>query len=171
MDVKTVRSVGWTKRSVAASIVAAMDEHQRQIGQRVAELREKRDWGQPELSQHSGVSIKTISRIENGHVEGRRDTLRAIAAALGISRAELEGSPPAPLGLGAELPELATHEDVDRLEAKVDAALVLLRRLEAVALQEPPGGLGQIARGSEPTPPHHEQEHSPEEEDDQRDTG
>lgn len=101
-----------------------MEDHQRQIGQRVVKLREARDWGQPELSKASGISIKTISRIENGHVEGRRDTLRAIAKALEVSRGELEGTPPAPLGLGApEDVPLATQDDIDRLEDKLDRLL------------------------------------------------
>lgn len=121
--------MGWTRRSVAASIVAAMEDHQRRIGQRVVELREAKDWGQPELATASGISIKTISRIENGHVEGRRHTLRSIAKALDVTRADLEGEAPAPLGLDVgpaqmpELPEIATRDDVDKLDAKLDALL------------------------------------------------
>jgi transcriptional regulator with XRE-family HTH domain len=105
-----------------------MEDHQRRIGQRIVELREARDWGQPELAAASRISVKTISRLENGHVEGRRHTLRSIAVALDVTRADLEGEPPAPLGLGVDdqlpaLPEVATRDDVDRIDAKLDALL------------------------------------------------
>lgn len=127
-----------------------MEEHQRRIGQRVIELREARDWGQPELSQASGVSIKTISRIENGHVEGRRDTLRSIAEALGVTRAELEGFPPAPLALDARDPEPpATQADIDRIEAKLDR---IIRRLGVDDYPDPPADLVNRPRDPKPKP-------------------
>lgn len=60
-------------------------------GARLREARLRKVWTQVELSAESGVPIVTISRIENGHVEGapRQSTLRKLAGALDVEPAWL----------------------------------------------------------------------------------
>ena len=57
---------------------------------RVKELREGRGWTQSELSGRSGITVVTVSRIENGHTKGIDfETLDALATALQVHPAAL----------------------------------------------------------------------------------
>lgn len=108
--------MGWTKRSAAVSVLLAMEEHQREAGRRALAIRERLLLSQEDVAQKTGLSVKTISRYENGRHEGRRDTSRRIAEALGVPVEELVGEPPAPLGLGQET-------QLDRIEAMLNEIL------------------------------------------------
>jgi transcriptional regulator with XRE-family HTH domain len=55
-------------------------------------LREKLNLTQDELSEKSGVSVRTIQRIEAGQVPSGY-TLKALAKSLGVSEAELRDTP------------------------------------------------------------------------------
>ena len=59
------------------------------IGQNIQRTREERAYGQAELAREAGLSASTLWRIEHGEREPRGKTLRAIAAALGITIGEL----------------------------------------------------------------------------------
>jgi transcriptional regulator with XRE-family HTH domain len=132
--------MGWTRQNAAVSVLLAMDEHRREAGRRLAQLRDSRGWSQEELAYKAGVSTKTVSRFENGRHDGRRSTIKKFADALEVSEAQLVGPPPNPLGLGQRTPEdqeLATlvtalRREVERLSAQVDR---LMQRDE-----EPPAG-------------------------------
>lgn len=117
-EVKQVPALGWTRRSAAVSIVLAMEEHRKEVALRLTALREARGLTQEELAYAAGVSNKTISRLENGRNEPELDTLRKLAKALDAEVREIQGDPPAPLGLGVT--------QLDRVEAKLDAILELL---------------------------------------------
>jgi transcriptional regulator with XRE-family HTH domain len=56
---------------------------------RLKELREEAMMTVRELSERSGVSEDTITKIENGHRKGRGVTLRKLAKALGTTYDEL----------------------------------------------------------------------------------
>jgi transcriptional regulator with XRE-family HTH domain len=101
MPVKEDRSVGWTRRSAAVTVLLAMEEHRKRAGLRLVQLREARGWNQEDLAHASGLSVKTISRFENGRHDGRRSTVRYLAEGLGVEESEIVGEPPTPLGLGA----------------------------------------------------------------------
>jgi transcriptional regulator with XRE-family HTH domain len=53
-------------------VLIALEEHRRQIGARIAELREARGLSQEQLAHEAEVSVKTISRELLDHV-GRQD--------------------------------------------------------------------------------------------------
>ncbi len=55
---------------------------------RVRELRLARGWSQAELAERSGLSIRTIQRIETGASPGL-ESLRNLAAVLGVEVADL----------------------------------------------------------------------------------
>lgn len=56
---------------------------------RLASLREARGLTQEQLAAASGVSRVQISRLERGHFAPRMDSLQRLAAALGVSIAQL----------------------------------------------------------------------------------
>lgn len=111
--------MGWTRRSGAASLLLVLDVQRREVGRRIVRLREQKGWGQEDLAHAAEVSVKTISRIENGRHESRNNTVERIAKALDVDKDDLWPKP-APLGLGAEDPY---REQLDRIEQ----ALVALR--------------------------------------------
>lgn len=117
-----VQSMGWTRRNVGVTVLLAMEEHRKQAGQRLAQLRDAKGWSQEDLSRETGLSVKTISRFENGRHDGRRDTIRRIVEAVGVSEADLVGQPPDPLGLGEP-------SQLDRIEGVLTD---LLERVEAL---------------------------------------
>ena len=53
------------------------------------ELREDRLWTQKDLADRAGVSNKTIVGLERGGVRPHRETIRKLAAALGVSPRDL----------------------------------------------------------------------------------
>ena len=59
------------------------------LGTRVKEIRTKRGLSQEQLAEASGLSLRTIQRIENGETLPRGDTLIRLAASLQISPQEL----------------------------------------------------------------------------------
>lgn len=113
--VKLVPPMVWTRRSVAVSMTVALEEHRREIGQRLAALRESRGLTQDELAHQAGVSEKTVSRLENGRNDPELDTLRKFAKALKVELRDLQGEQPVPLGLG--------ETQLDRIEKKLSELL------------------------------------------------
>ncbi len=124
---------------------------------RLKELREEAMMTVRELSERSGVSEDTITKIENGHRKGRSMTLRKLAKALGVrpyqlspeqfeQGAESEILPQDELfGSGmanANLPE-NTIEDARiayLLEAAIGRAYDVMRAIERPAEKPPPQG-------------------------------
>lgn len=56
----------------------------------IKEIREGRKILQADLAIQAGISVKTLSRIENGY-SVNRGTLKLIAAALGVDVTEISG--------------------------------------------------------------------------------
>jgi transcriptional regulator with XRE-family HTH domain len=54
----------------------------------VRELREQAGWNQAELAVRAGVSVSSVSRIENGR-KPNKGTLKLIANALGVDVSEI----------------------------------------------------------------------------------
>ena len=55
----------------------------------VKSLRKRNGFSQEELAETSGLSLRTIQRIENGETESRGDTLKRLANALNVTPDEL----------------------------------------------------------------------------------
>jgi transcriptional regulator with XRE-family HTH domain len=62
-----------------------MDLTTSQIGERIKNLRRKRSWTLQYLCQRSGVSVSTLSKLENGQVATSFDTLLKVAHGLETS--------------------------------------------------------------------------------------
>jgi transcriptional regulator with XRE-family HTH domain len=56
---------------------------------RIKELRTRRGFSQEELSERTGLSLRTIQRIENGETEPRGDSLKRLAQAFDVAPDEL----------------------------------------------------------------------------------
>lgn len=79
------------------------------IGDSLRWFRERRGWNQTELAEAAGISLKTVSRIEN-HGNFERTTLEALAGALGESLEALERFRP---GVPTPVRVEAEREDAD----------------------------------------------------------
>lgn len=130
----------WTRRSVAATMLQQMSDYRRAQGRRVAELRDAKNWTQEDLARFADISVKTVSRVENGTNELRATTLREFAQALDVSEADLRIPAPAPLGLGAP-PEPDLESRLEAIEAKLDLVLALLGPADSAT----PSGLAEVA--------------------------
>ena len=51
-----------------------------ELGQRLARHRLNRNWGQAELARRAGVSVRTLSRLENGEATQLENFLRVLEA-------------------------------------------------------------------------------------------
>lgn len=71
------------------TLEALLREHQRRLGERVAELRGLQDLSLTELEEHTGISLSQLSRIENGKLNISMRTALRIADALGVQLHEL----------------------------------------------------------------------------------
>lgn len=61
----------------------------KQLGLKIQELRKEKGMTQEDLAEKTGLSTRTIQRIESGEVDPRSFTLNQIAEALGVELSEL----------------------------------------------------------------------------------
>jgi transcriptional regulator with XRE-family HTH domain len=59
------------------------------LSKRIKELRAKKGFSQEQLAEESGLSLRTIQRMENGETVPRGDTLKRLAVALKVSPDEI----------------------------------------------------------------------------------
>ena len=58
---------------------------------RIKELRNRNGFSQEELAEKTGLSLRTVQRIENGETEPRGDSLKRIAMTFGVLSDEITG--------------------------------------------------------------------------------
>lgn len=61
----------------------------KELAQKIKELRNRNGVSQEELSEKSGLSLRTIQRIENGETEPRGDSLKRLALAFNVTPDEI----------------------------------------------------------------------------------
>ncbi len=61
------------------------DENLKKLGEQVRQLRKGRKWSQQDLSDVSGLAVRTISRIERGLMNPSFEVLTTLVDVLGIS--------------------------------------------------------------------------------------
>ena len=61
----------------------------KELAQRIKELRTRKGFSQEELSEKTGLSLRTVQRIENGETEPRGDSLKRLAMAFDVSPDEI----------------------------------------------------------------------------------
>ena len=59
------------------------------LAQKIKELRSRKGYSQEELSERTGLSLRTIQRIENGETDPRGDSLKRLAAVFEVSPDEI----------------------------------------------------------------------------------
>jgi len=85
------------------------------LGQRVRQLRAKRDWNQKQLAEASRITQATISRLEADQVtQLKSEALGRLAEALGVTVDYLVGRAKGPLAV--DLPDPAVRELVQTYE-------------------------------------------------------
>lgn len=60
-----------------------------ELAQKIKTLRNKKGFSQEELSEKTGLSLRTIQRIENGETEPRGDSLKRLALVFDVSVDEI----------------------------------------------------------------------------------
>ncbi|MCC3157025.1 helix-turn-helix domain-containing protein [Hymenobacter sp. 15J16-1T3B] len=115
---------------------------------RILTIRKSRGLSQEMLAEQSGVSLRTIQRVEQGDTVPRGHTLQALAAALGVTLDEFRAAPeramvppagPAELGSSPLTVPTAAQVPALRPAAEDEAALAHVRLLaSAPALREDP---------------------------------
>lgn len=146
MDVKGDHRMTWTSSSETARFRQAMEEQQRQrLAAKITAEREYRGWTEAKLAQESGVSIETISRLENAKTENPRDlTIASLAEAFGKTSDELAGP-----RLSPEAVDELTQTQLDRIEAGIGHLADLLADLidEASQPKRKPSSEDEAAGG------------------------
>jgi len=61
----------------------------KELAKRIKELRNRKGFSQEELSEKSGLSLRTIQRIENGETEPRGDSLKRLALSFNVTPDEI----------------------------------------------------------------------------------
>lgn len=61
----------------------------KELAKRIKDLRNRKGFSQEELSEKTGLSLRTIQRIENGETEPRGDSLRRLSAVFDVNLDEL----------------------------------------------------------------------------------
>ena len=74
------------------------EERQSSVSQIISDLRKKNGWTLAEMSKRTGVSISSLSKIENGQSQPAYSVLTRLASGLDVDFAEL---------VGAEAPQAA----------------------------------------------------------------
>lgn len=115
---RNVASLPWTPRDVAERLASQMSEYRLQLGRRVVKYREAKSWNQEDLAYHSGLSVRTIQRVERGQHDGRLKTIEKLAEALEVTQAELRGPVPESDDLRPLVEMLS--DQVQKLTAQVD---------------------------------------------------
>lgn len=105
-----------------------------QLGKRIQDLRQARNWGTHELSMASGVPVPTIHRIENGTIKNPGiDKVVAIARALSVTVSDLLGEAPTDDAEAREVLRLVTQIKHDNQVGFI-ANLALATRDQIAAL-------------------------------------
>jgi transcriptional regulator with XRE-family HTH domain len=91
--------------------MAFPEDRRHMVGERLAELRERKALTLRDLEEASGVGADAISKIENGHRKPRPSTLRKLARALEVEVEDFFRAPVVPL---AEAPREAGPPRVSR---------------------------------------------------------
>lgn len=120
-----------------------MEEQQRaRLAEQITARREYKGWTEAKLAQESGVSIETISRLENAKTTNPRDhTIKSLAAAFNTTDDELAGP-----RLSPEAMDELAQTQLDRLEALLQENQRMMRDLLAFATERalgdalPPNG-------------------------------
>jgi len=66
-----------------------MSRSQKTLGSALRSLRNKRDWTLRQMSEHSGIPISTLSKVEHDHLTLTYDKLQQLSSRLNIRMSEL----------------------------------------------------------------------------------
>lgn len=125
--------MGWTKKSVAATLLQVTEEQRREMAARLAQRMDERSLTNDLLAHEAGVSSKTISRILNAHHDPRIATIEKVASAVGFTREEFRGLTETPDLLGTFDGTEKVSQRLARIEKALSDALDEVREIRLVA--------------------------------------
>lgn len=100
----------------------------------VQKLRLQKGWSQQQLADLSGLSVRTIQRIENGHTPST-ESLKSLAAVFEIDFTTLQGAPEMPDAVPSSFePQPAPRASSTSLQADELLALQHVRRMRGFYL-------------------------------------
>ena len=114
---------------------------ERQIGQRIAELRERRGWSQRALAKVLGMNQSILSRIESGKRRVSASELESVAAALGVDVHVLLSGAQSTKGAALRRPRPALRSPATPAERYDEAP-----RAEAAAYLRAQGGVRALSK-------------------------
>jgi transcriptional regulator with XRE-family HTH domain len=93
---------GWQSRishirEKISNMGIVMSYTERQLADRLTDLRRSRGWSLEDLAERTGISRATLSRIERGDTSPTAAVLGRLAAAFGVAMAELFGPSSGPV--------------------------------------------------------------------------
>jgi transcriptional regulator with XRE-family HTH domain len=130
MEVKPVPTLGWTRGSVAATILLVTQDQRDQIAMRVRALMQEQGFTNASLAYNAGVAEKTVSRLINGKKDSRYNTIDKVARVFGLEEQELRGPQSAPLALDSGPSQL------DRIEQTLNELVERLVGAGVIAAAE-----------------------------------
>jgi transcriptional regulator with XRE-family HTH domain len=107
---------------------------ERQVGERIAELRRNAGMTQAALAERVNVATQTVSRLERGAVLPGVAKLNEIAAALHVPLAALFD-----FAGGADPKDLAIRQLVDLLRCRTEADARMVREIAECVFRRQPG--------------------------------
>lgn len=128
--------MGWTRKSVAATILQVTEEQKRELASRLAARMDECGLTNEGLAYKSGVSVKTVSRILNSRHDPRIQTIEKLAKAVDWTEQDLRGIKRAPLGLDATVTESIDMDALFAYLKQVDAKLDRLLAATEIAAPE-----------------------------------
>lgn len=99
-----------------------MSAYRQAVGRRLLALREQKGLSQEDAAHAVGVSVATWGRWERGARYPYEANWRKISDTFDVDLAEIRGSPPAPLALGADNGD-GIEATLARMDSKLDAIL------------------------------------------------
>ncbi|MBZ0253529.1 MAG: helix-turn-helix domain-containing protein [Candidatus Methylomirabilis sp.] len=118
------------------------------LGEKIAALRKQREWTQEDLAEKVGVSKVQVSRWETGRMRPSRNTLKQIAAVLGVHYDDLRSSGPplaldgADSGLSEKLRQVQELDPEDQaMILRMIDTLVTQKRMARLLSQPQPAGM------------------------------
>lgn len=126
--------MGWTRRDAARYFQGMIEERYRRIGLLVKQERLRQGLTHELLAAKAELSVKTVSRVENGRLhETRPTTYRKLAKALGVPVATFM----APLFEGADTPPIDGLDDTEAFERELEEAARISEQQSGSSEQTP----------------------------------
>lgn len=109
------RSITQTKRVISDTLLRVIEDHRIAVGKKLLALRKSKNMTQMDAAIACDVELKTWGDWERGKRDPYDRNWRKIGEVFDVNPAEIRGTPPAPLGLGAREDQVEDVRDEFRV--------------------------------------------------------